>query len=66
MKASINFSKAISTGFIVLLFLSLILFWLRLICDKSIFVNASSYVSPEADVRPSGIIPEEIENDPIV
>lgn len=57
--------KVLATGFIVLVFLSLPLFWIRFICETSIAVgmpDEATYVR----IEPSGLVPPEIENDPNV
>lgn len=57
--------KVLATGFIVLVFLSLPLFWIRFICETSITVGMpeeATYVR----IEPSGLVPPEIENDPNV
>lgn len=66
MRITSNFSKAVSTGVIVLLLLSLILFWLRLLCEYNIYANASKFGIASVVVKPSGIMPKEIEDNPVV
>ncbi len=54
-----------ATGFIVLVLLSLPLFWIRFICEASL----AEAMSPEArnvSIRPSGLVPDEFEKDPNV
>jgi len=66
MKSVINHPiKILATGFIVLVFLSLPLFWIRLVCEISIAVgmpDEATYVR----IEPSGLVPPELENDPNV
>ncbi|MEJ2650030.1 MAG: hypothetical protein P8016_16670, partial [Sedimentisphaerales bacterium] len=57
--------RIVSTEFIVLVFFSLLLFWLRLWCSFSLLENAPSNVR-DVTITPSGLIPEAIENDPNV
>ena len=66
MKSVMNHpAKILATGFIILVFLSLPLFWIRFICETSIAVgmpDEATYVR----IEPSGLVPAEIENDPNV
>jgi len=66
MKFVVNYPiKVLATGFVVLVFLSLLLFWIRFICETSIAVgmpDEATYVR----IEPSGLVPPEIENDPNV
>ncbi len=66
MNSAINHpAKILATGFIILVFLSLPLFWVRFICETSITVGMpgeATYVR----IEPSGLVPPEIENDPNV
>ncbi len=66
MKSVMNHPiKILATGFIVLVFLSLPLFWIRFICETSISMgmpDEATYVR----IEPSGLVPPEIENDPNV
>lgn len=57
--------RIVSTEFIVLVFFSLLLFWLRLWCSFSLLENAPSNVR-DVTITPSKLIPEAIENDPNV
>ena len=64
MKTLINYPvKVLVTGLIVLIFLSLPLFWIRLACEASITENI-----PEdariVEIKPTGLVPPEFENDP--
>ncbi len=57
--------KVFATGFIVLVLLSLLLFWIRFACEASLSVSLAQeakYVS----ITPSGLVPPELENDPNV
>ncbi len=65
MKASANnFVKVITTGFVVLIFMSLLLFWLRLYCEHNLVVDILPSDAKEIRIEPSGLVPDEIENDP--
>ena len=64
MKSRINYPiKAIATGFIVLVLLSIPLFWLRCICEVS-QLDMLPVEAMEARIEPSGLVPDEFENDP--
>ena len=57
--------KVFATGFIVLVFLSLLLFQIRKSCEASLSVRQRD----DAQVitrEPSGLVPDEFENDPNV
>ena len=57
--------KVLAAGFIVLLFFSLLLFWIRDLCETSL----AEMMPMEAlgiDIRPSGLVPPELEDDPNV
>lgn len=54
--------KYFITGFIVLLFMSLSLFWIRFTCEMLHY----SFCHNSAHIHPSGLVPTEIENDPNV
>lgn len=58
--------KVLATGFIVLVFLSLPLFWIRFICEKSITTGMPDETQSIDRVQPCGIVPAELENDPNV
>jgi hypothetical protein len=60
-----NFVKNIATGFIVLVLLSLPLFWARCFCEAIIFDMMPPH-STEVRIEPSGLFPPELENDPNV
>lgn len=60
-----NLIKIVSTGFIVLMLFSLLLFWLRLWCDTSLLEN-SRYMFNYVKISPSGLFPEAIRNEPNV
>ena len=67
MKASANnFVKVITTGFVVLMLMSLLLFWLRWLCELNLIVDILPSSAKEVRLEPSGLVPEEIENDPNV
>jgi len=66
MKPIISYPvKVFATGFIVLVFLSLLLFQIRSSCERSLSVR----IPGDAQVilrEPSGLVPDEFENDPNV
>lgn len=65
MRASNNsLIKILSTGFIVLLLLSLSLFWFRWLFENDLIENALPQSSKEVVISPVGLIPDEIETDP--
>ncbi len=67
MRASANsLIKNISTGFVVLFFLSLLLFWLRWFCNVYLVENLLPESAKSVSLQPSKLIPEEIENEPNV
>ncbi|MCP4609909.1 MAG: hypothetical protein GY845_14470 [Planctomycetes bacterium] len=57
--------KVFATGFIVLVLLSLPLFWLRFTCEASLFEGMPIDVKKVA-ILPSGLVPDEYEKDPNV
>ncbi|MBN2180917.1 MAG: hypothetical protein JW715_03310 [Sedimentisphaerales bacterium] len=66
MRTSANYPlKVITTGLIVLILLSLPLFWSRFICNN-ILVGILPYDARNIVLEPSGFVPEDIENDPNV
>ena len=66
MKPSRNYlAKVIAAGFVVLLLLSIVFFWARLLCEITL-INIMPREAREVHIRPSGLIPKEIENDPNV
>ncbi|MHC4534228.1 MAG: hypothetical protein ACYS6K_09760 [Planctomycetota bacterium] len=66
MKSLINYPvKVFATGFIVLVLLSLPLFYIRFICEMSILVGMTDEVR-SVSFNPSGLVPDEYENDPNV
>ena len=66
MKSVINHpARVFATGFIVLVFVSLQLFWIRYVCQASIATMMPSETRNVA-ASPSGLVPPEIENDPNV
>ena len=58
-----NCVKIVATGFVVLLLLSLPLFWARCFCEAVIFDTMPPH-STEVRIEPSGLFPPELENDP--
>jgi hypothetical protein len=66
MKSPLNHSvKVLTTGFVVLLLLSLPLFWARWSCETTLSIimpRESRYIR----LQPSGLVPPEFENDPNV
>jgi hypothetical protein len=58
--------KVLATGFVVLVLLSLPLFWIRFICEASITAGMPEETQSIDRVQPCGIVPPEIENDPNV
>jgi len=66
MKSQTNHAiKVLATGFVVLLLLSLPLFWARWLCE-TILVTIMPPDCREITLRPSGLVPPELENDPNV
>ncbi len=66
MKPLINYPvKVFATGFIVLVLLSLPLFYIRKICEGSLLEGMPQDVRKVA-ITPSGLVPDEYENDPNV
>ncbi len=57
--------QVLAAGFLVLVFLSLSLFWARLLC-KSILAGIMPMDYRTVDFTPSGLVPAEIESDPNV
>ncbi len=67
MKSVMNHPiKVLATGFVVLVFLSLPLFWIRFVCEASIAVGMPEETQDVDRVQPCGIVPAELENDPNV
>ncbi|MCH7557851.1 MAG: hypothetical protein IIB56_10390 [Planctomycetes bacterium] len=63
---ALNYSvKVFATGFIVLVLLSLPLFWIRSACETSLAVRMSDDAKG-VRIEPSGLVPPEFENDPNV
>ncbi len=60
-----NCVKIVATGFVVLLLLSLPLFWARLLSEASIG-NMIPRECREVRISPSGLVPPELENEPNV
>ena len=66
MKSKIKYAvKVFAAGFIVIVLLSVPLFWLRLICQEILGKNLPSEAK-NIYMQPSGLVPPEIENDPNV
>ncbi len=66
MKLKISYPvRAFATGFVVLTILSIPLFWFRFVCEISLS-SKMSYVARVDPIRPSGLVPPELENDPNV
>ncbi len=66
MKSLINYPvKVFATGFVVLVLLSIPLFWFRFLCQTSLAVRMPSDAR-NVSIRPSGLVPPELENDPNV
>jgi len=66
MKPLINYPvKVFATGFVVLVLLSLPLFWIRFACRTSLYVRMSDDAKG-VYIEPSGLVPPELENDPNV
>ncbi len=67
MRASINnLVKVMTTGFVVLTLLSLPLFWLHYICERNLIDVILLSEARNIRLEPSGLVPDEIENDPNV
>jgi hypothetical protein len=66
MKSLISYPvKVFATGFIVLVLLSLPLFYIRITCEASLLEGILREVK-SVSISPSGLVPEEYENDPNV
>lgn len=66
MKPVINYRiQVLTTGFIVLLFSSLLLFWIRFLCELSL-LERIPLEARVIDIRPSKLVPPELEDDPNV
>jgi hypothetical protein len=66
MKSKIKYAvKVFAAGFIVIVLLSIPLFWLRLICQEILGENLPSEAKC-INMQPCGLVPPEIENDPNV
>jgi hypothetical protein len=57
--------KVFATGFVVLLLLSLPLFWIRFACEASL-LKIMHRGTRSVSIIPSGLVPPELENDPNV
>jgi hypothetical protein len=67
MKSSIKYLiKVFATGFIVLTLLCLLLFWVRWLCEAKRLNILTNFEATRVELKPSGIFPDEIENDPCV
>ena len=66
MKLKISYPvRVFATGFVVLTILSIPLFWFRFVCE-TFLSSRMSYVAGVDRIRPSGLVPPELENDPNV
>lgn len=66
MKSLINYPvKVFATGFVVLVLLSIPLFWFRFLCKIAISVRMPRDAQ-QVSIEPSGLVPPELENDPNV
>ena len=66
MKSQINnILKVLATGFVALLLFSLPLFWGRVLCEVNL-ADMMPRDSEEITLRPSGLVPPEMEKDPNV
>ena len=57
--------KVIATGLVVLVLLSLPLFWMRFTCETSLFFRMSNEAKG-VSIQPSRLVPDELEKDPNV
>ncbi|HUU15645.1 MAG TPA: hypothetical protein VMW72_00730 [Sedimentisphaerales bacterium] len=57
--------KVFATGFVVLTLLSIPLFWFRFLCESSLAVRMPDDAKG-VSIRPSGLVPPELEDDPNV
>lgn len=66
MKPSRSYlAKVIAAGFVVLLLLSIPLFWVRLLCEAALR-EIMPREARSVHIQPCGLVPKEIENDPNV
>jgi len=64
MKLSTNYIvRVLATGFVVLILLSIPLFWARLLCNVGLYLWMP-YEIKSAAIEPSGLLPDNLENDP--
>lgn len=64
MKLSTNYIvRVLATGFVVLTLLSILLFWIRFLCNVGLYVWMP-YENKSATIEPSGLLPDNFENDP--
>ena len=64
MKLSTNYIvRVLATGFVVLTLLSIPLFWIRFLCNESLYVWMPSEFKYVA-IEPTGLLPDNFENDP--
>ena len=64
MKLSTNYIvRVLATGFVVLTLLSILLFWTRLLCNVGLYV-LMPYEIKSVAIEPSGLLPDNFENDP--
>lgn len=66
MKSRISYPvRVLATGLVVLTLLSIPLFWFRFVCETSLS-SRMSHVARVDHIRPSGLVPPELEDDPNV
>ena len=64
MKLSTNhIVRVLATGFVVLILLSILLFWIGFLCNVSLFEFMPNEIK-SVTIEPSGLLPDNIENDP--
>jgi hypothetical protein len=64
MKLSTNYIvRVLATGFVVLTLLSILLFWARLLCKVGLYLWMPYEIKSVA-IEPSGLLPDNLENDP--
>ena len=66
MKLKISYPvRVFATGFVVLTILSMSLFWFRFLCESTL-LSSMPHDARYVFIRPSGLVPPELENDPNV
>jgi len=64
MKPSCRYTiNVLATGFVVLVLLSLPLFWARFWCEAAL-TEGLPYEATQCEITPSGLVPDKFENDP--